>query len=104
MIVEIVRFRHPPGITREELLEGATATLERWRANDELRRNLFLVSQDHTEGVGVYTWPSVDAARRGHDAAWIEQVEKRTGAPVQISYYDLLMELDNEAGQVVRHD
>lgn len=104
MIVEIVRFRHPPGSSRSDILAGAEATVDRWRANAQLQRKLYLASQDNTEGVGVYVWPSVEAAKQGHDAAWIAQAEKRTGGPVHISYYDLLMELNNQAGTLTRPD
>ena len=104
VIVEIVRFSHPPGSSRDEILTGAEATLDRWRSNPQLQRKLYLANQANTEGVGVYLWPSVEAARQGHDAAWIAQTEKRTGGPVHISYYDLLMELDNQAGTVTRPD
>jgi hypothetical protein len=103
LIVEIVRFMHPPGTSRADILAGAEATLERWRANSELVRKLYLCSTDQTEGIGIYFWPSVEAARCGHDAAWIAQAEQRSGAPVRIEYHELLMELDNQAGTVTRH-
>lgn len=103
MIVEIVRFAHPPGLSRDDIVAGAEATLGRWRANGELLRKLYLCSQDRSEGIGIYIWPSVEAARRGHDADWIAQAEQRSGGPVRIEYHELLMELDNRAGSVVRH-
>ncbi len=104
MIVEIVRFRHPPGSRRDELLDGALATVDRWRANPELLRKLYLLSADGAEGLGIYVWPSVEAARRGHDAAWIEQLERRSGGPVRIECHELLMELDNARGELLRYD
>ncbi len=94
MIVEIVSFQNPPGATREDLLEGARGTLPRWQANTELIRKHYTCSPDRREGVGIYVWPSVAAARAGHDAEWIAQAEARTGGPVRIRYLDLLMVLD----------
>lgn len=104
MIVEIVRFAHPAGTTRDDVVRGALATVDRWRTNPELLRKLYLLSGDHSEGLGIYVWPSIEAAQRGHDAAWIAQAERRSGAPVRIEYHQLLMELDNLSGELLRHD
>lgn len=101
MIVEIVSFRHPPGASREALVEGARSVLPRWQANSDLIRKHFACSPDRSEGFGIYLWPSVAAARAAHDAQWIAEAEKRTGGPVHIRYLDLLMLFDNETGAVV---
>jgi len=103
VIVEIVRFQNPPNATREQLIEGALATVDHWRANPELIRKHYCASLDGQQGMGIYIWPCIEAARRGHDADWIAQAEARTGAPVDISYHDLLMVLDNAAGTLVQH-
>ena len=100
MIAEIVRFQNPEGASRAELLEGAKQTLPRWQANRQLVRKHYLCSLDRRQGMGFYIWPSIEAARAGHDAAWIAQAEARTGGKVHIEYHDLLMVLDNEAGTV----
>ena len=97
MILELVRFRHPPGKSREELLEGARGALQQ-QANHALVRKYFAASLDHGEGLGVYLWPTLADAQAGHDAAWIAQAEARTGGPVQITRHDLLMVLDHEHG------
>ena len=100
LIAEIVSFQNPEGASREALLEGARATLPRWQANDQLLRKHYLCSLDRRRGMGFYIWPSVEAARAGHDAQWIAEAEARTGGKVHIEYLDLLMVLDNEAGTV----
>ncbi|MBN9412216.1 MAG: hypothetical protein J0H69_23980 [Burkholderiales bacterium] len=100
VIVEIVSFANPPGASREQLLEGARATLPRWQANRDLVRKHYAASLDGSRGMGIYLWPSVEAAKAGHDAAWVAAAEARTGAPVSITYHDLLMVLDNETGTV----
>jgi hypothetical protein len=100
MIVELVTFRTPPGMDRAAILEDAKSTIPRWSANRDLLRKHFLLSEDGQTGAGFYIWPTREAAERGHDAAWRAGVEKRTGAPPVIQYFDLLMLLDNEAGRV----
>ena len=100
MIVELVRFRNPPGLTREQLLDGARHALPRWQANAALVSKHFTCSPDRREGMGIYVWPTVADARAGHGAEWIAQAEARTGGKVEISYHDLLMTLDKVSGQV----
>jgi hypothetical protein len=96
MILELVLFKSPQDKSRAEILEGAKHTLARWRANPDLVRKHYLLSEDGLEGGGVYIWPSREAAEKGHDAEWRESVKQRTGSEPVIRYFDLLMLLDNE--------
>ncbi len=102
MIVEYVLFKTPPGLTREQVLEGARHTIPRWQANKELIRKHYIESEDGYGGA-FYIWPSKEAAQRGHDAEWRAGVEKRTGSQPVIRYFDLLMVLDNETGKVTEY-
>ena len=99
MILELVLFKSPPGMDRASVLEDAKHTIPRWRANADLLRKHYILSEDG-EGGGVYIWPSKEAAQQGHDAAWRESVRKRTGAEPIIRYFDLLIVLDNENASV----
>jgi hypothetical protein len=63
-----------------------------------LLRKHFLLELNGKTGAGVYIWPSVEAAQRGHDEAWRQSVIKRTGAAPTIRYFDLLLLIDNEKG------
>ncbi|MGZ5828054.1 MAG: hypothetical protein ACXWJW_05915 [Xanthobacteraceae bacterium] len=99
MIVEYVLFKTPPGLTREQVLEGARHTVPLWQANKELISKHYIESEDGYGGA-FYVWPSKAAAQRGHDSEWRAGVEQRTGAPPVIRYFDLLMVLDNKAGTV----
>lgn len=100
MILELVLFKSPQDKSRSEILEDAKHTLARWRANPDLLRKHYLLSEDGLEGGGVYIWPSREDAEKGHDAAWRESVKNRTGAEPVIRYFDLLMLLDNEKDSV----
>jgi hypothetical protein len=103
MILELVLFKSPPGMSRAEILRDAKATVPRWRGNRELLRKHYLLSEDGYGG-GVYVWPSKEAAQKGHDAEWRAAVEKRTGSQPIIRYFDLLMLVDNEKGTVTEWD
>lgn len=98
MIVEIVRFTHPAGHSREEIRADAHQVLDRWRAERELMRKHFLVDADNRQGAGIYFWTDRAAAQHAHNAEWIAQKEQATGAKVTIEYFDLLLLLDNETG------
>jgi drug/metabolite transporter (DMT)-like permease len=99
MILELVLFKSPPGMDRAAILEDAKHTIPHWRADPDLVRKHYLVSDDGYGG-GAYIWPSKEAAQRGHGVAWREGVKKRTGSEPVIRYFDLLMVLDNENGSV----
>ncbi len=60
----------------------------------------YLLGVDGQGGAGVYFWSSIEAAQRAHDADWVAETEARTGQPVRIRYFDLLMTLDNEDGSL----
>jgi hypothetical protein len=100
MILELVLFKSPPGMDRAAVLEDAKHTIPRWRANADLIRKHYVLSEDGYGG-GVYIWPSKEAAQRGHDAAWRESVKQRTGSEPEIRYFDLLMVVDNAEGSVI---
>jgi len=100
MIVELVTFKAPPGADWDAILAGARATVPHWRANPELVRKHYLLSDDGRECAGLYIWPTREAAQAAHDAAWRAGVEQRTGSAPVIRYFELQMLLDNEAGTV----
>jgi hypothetical protein len=100
MIVELVTFKAPPGASWDDILADAQHVIPKWRANPQLVRKHFLLSDNGEECAGLYIWPTRDAAEAAHDATWRAAVEKRTGAPPTIRYFGLQMLLDNEAGTV----
>jgi hypothetical protein len=100
MIVELVTFKAPLGADWDSILAEARAVIPRWRADPQLLRKYFLLSDDGAECAGLYIWPTRAAAEAAHDAAWRDGVAERTGAPPTIRYFELQMLLDNEAGTV----
>jgi hypothetical protein len=78
------------------MIADAQHVVPKWRANPDLIRKHFLWSDDGKWCCGFYLWKSREAAERAHDAAWRKDVERRTGAAPEISYFDAFMILDNE--------
>jgi hypothetical protein len=100
VIVELVTFPATPNADWNAILSEARATIPRWRANAQLVRKHYLLSEDGAECAGLYIWPTRAAAEAAHDAAWRTAVAQRTGSMPTIRYFELQMLLDNETGTV----
>jgi hypothetical protein len=86
MIVELVTFKAPPGADWDDILKDARA------GHFALARQSAFAAQ---------TFPAVGWPRPRMTLRVCASVEKRTGAPPTIRYFQLQMLLDNEAGTVV---
>jgi hypothetical protein len=95
MITELVLFTLPKGMTREEVLAGMRESAAAWRKNSELVRKNYLYDSEKGQAGGVYQWPSVAAAQRGHDAAWRKRIKEMYGSEPVIRYFDTPLVIDN---------
>lgn len=102
MILELVTFKKPDGLTREKEYEGARHSAEMWIRNDELVAKHFL-RNDEGMGGAAYIWPSRAAAERGHDAAWRADFVKRMGCEPTIQYFELMLTADAKGKKVVEY-
>jgi len=102
MILELVEFKSPPAWSRKKTLEDAKQTIPKWSSNPELLRKHFLlgIGEAAGTGAGVYIWPSIEAAKKAHNAEWEAGVVKRSGGKPTIRYFDLFLLIDNEHGRV----
>ena len=66
MITEIVLFRLPDGMSREEAIAKYRLSVPGWRANPDLIRKTFLFDETSRRGGAVYNWKSIEAAKLGH--------------------------------------
>jgi hypothetical protein len=103
MILELVLFGNPPDLDRAHELEGARSVVPKWRANPDLVRKHFMRSEDGRQGGAVYLWKSKEAAEAAHGPEWRASVRARTGSEPRCQYFDLLILLDNEKGQVTEY-
>lgn len=99
MIAELVKFKVPDGMSREELLASARQTVPGWAANpDLLRKHYLLDAQGYT--YGFYLWKSREAAQAAHGDAFRARVREKFGCEAEFSYFDVLLNLDNLSGTV----
>ncbi|WP_436642848.1 hypothetical protein [Microbaculum sp. FT89] len=99
MIVEMVSFEAPEGMSNDDIVADARGVVAHWQANPDLVRKHFVRAADG-KLAGIYVWPNKEAALKAHDAAWIARFKDRTGTEPTFAYFDLFMLIDNEAGTV----
>lgn len=101
MITELVLFDLPAGISRDEVMAGMRATAPAWRANSELIRKNYLYDAARSQAGGAYLWPSIEAAQRGHDAAWRARIKQMYGNEPVIRYFETPLIVDNAQDQLI---
>lgn len=99
MIAELVKFRIPEGMSREELLASARQTVPGWAANAELLRKHYLID-DRGYTYGFYLWKSREAAEAAHGDDFRARVREKFGSEAEFSYFEVLLNLDNLTGTV----
>lgn len=102
MITEIVSFNIPKTTSRDQVLEDAKTTIDRWKGFPGLVRKTF-VRKDADAVMGIYLWESLEAAKAGHDESWLKKAEMKWGNRPQISYYDTVMVLDNRHDEILEY-
>jgi hypothetical protein len=80
MITEVITFKLPEGITREQVKENFRQSAPRWRANPGLIRKNYLYDGENGLAGGVYLWRDMSAARRARDDTWFERVRRNYGS------------------------
>jgi len=103
MITELVLFALPKGITRDEVLAGMRQAAAHWSKNPELVRKNFLYDPEGGQAGGVYLWPSLAAAQRGHDAAWRKRIREMYGSEPVIRYFQTPIVVDNAAQETFEY-
>jgi len=102
MITEIVSFNIPKTTSRDQVLEDARTTIDRWKGFSGLVRKTF-VRKGADAVMGIYLWESLEAAKAGHDESWLKKAEMKWGNRPQISYYDTVMVLDNRHDEILEY-
>ena len=101
MITEIVMFRLPEGMSRDDALAKFRLRIPIWQANPDLIRKAFLFDEASRQGGGVYLWKNVEAAKLAHDAAFQERIRSTYGADPEFQYFETPILIDNSVQQVI---
>jgi hypothetical protein len=101
MITEIVLWKMPEGMSREEILTKFRASVPTWQANPDLVHKAFLFDETSRRGGGVYLWKNVEAAKQAHGQAFQDRINAVFGATPEFQYFDAPVVIDNTAKQVI---
>ena len=96
MIVAIVRFPLPAGMTAEQARASFEASAPSYQGLPGLQRKYYLRTEDGREGGGVYLWESRAAADAVYDDAWRARLAERFGAEPRVEYLDCPVVVDPE--------
>jgi hypothetical protein len=100
MITEIVLWKMPDGMSRDEIVAKFKSTVPTWQANQNLIHEAFLFDATSRRGGGVYLWKNIDAAKQAHGPAFQERIKTIFGANPEFQYFDAPVVIDNIAKQV----
>ena len=100
MISTIVRFRLPPGETREEAMAEIQKTLPIYQAAaPALIRKAIHIDADAGSGTSIYLWTD-RAPAEAFFARASEMIKAKTGRAPDVEYLECSILVDNSAGEV----
>jgi hypothetical protein len=100
MITEIVTFKLPAGMTREQAVEAFRKSVPIWSGNPDLIRKNYLYDAGKGVGGGVYLWNSIKDAKRWHGDAFRKRVADIFGSEPTFTYYETPIVIDNPTQKV----
>ena len=101
MITEIVVFRLPEGMSRDEALAKYRLSIPIWQANPDLIRKAFLFDEASRQGGGVYLWKTIEAAKLAHGEEFRERIRSTYGRDPEIRYFETPILVDNSIQRVI---
>lgn len=101
MITEIVLWRMPDGMSREDILAKFKASVPTWQSNPDLIHKAFLFDEKSRKGGGVYLWKNIEAAKQAHGPTFEDRINAVFGAKPEFQYFDSPVVVDNVAKQVI---
>jgi len=88
MIVAIVRFPVPGGLTPEAARDAFRASAPSYQNLPGLHRKYYLRTHDGAGAGGVYLWESRAAAEAVYTDEWRRRLTERYGAAPEVEYLD----------------
>lgn len=100
MISTIVRFRLPPGETREDAMAEIQKTLPIYQAAaPALVRKAIHINAEAGTGTSIYLWTD-RAPAEAFFARASEMIKAKTGQAPEVEYLECNILVDNDAGEV----
>jgi hypothetical protein len=104
MITEIVRFKLPAGMSRDEYLRRARDSIATWRGCPDMVRKNYLYDPKGGFGGGIYLWDKLDAALAWHGESFKARIRSVYGSDPEFTYFETPWVIDNRAGEFVQDE
>ena len=101
MITELVTWRLPDSMSKDEVTAKFRASVPAWQGRAELMHKAFLFDEATRRVGGVYLWKTIEAAKEAHGPTFQERIRTNFGATPEFQYYETPIVIDNQAKQVV---
>lgn len=99
MITAISKFKLPPGLGHEALIDDIKHTIPMYRGRAGLVRKYICLNEAEGWGCGVYLWET-RAQAEAFFAVAREMIRKQTGSEPEITLLDTPVIVDNLTGEV----
>ena len=101
MMIEIITFNLPEGMSRDDLIKNYHETVDKWRGVNDLIRKSYIFDEGQHLGGGVYHWKNVEATDQWHGADWKEFVKNLYGSYPIVRRFDVPLVADNELSKTI---
>lgn len=101
MITEIVTFKLPGGMTRQQVVDAFRKSVPVWSENPDLIRKNYIYDAANGLAGGVYLWKKVEDAKRWHGDAFRKRIAETFGNEPKSIYYETPIVIDNSIRKVV---
>ena len=101
MITEIVLWRLPDGMSRDDVTAKYRASVPTWQGKPDLIHKAFLYDRESRRVGGVYLWKNIEAAKEAHGPTFQDRISSNFGARPEFQYFETPIVIDNAAKQVM---
>ncbi|MDP9204549.1 MAG: hypothetical protein M3P12_03705, partial [Gemmatimonadota bacterium] len=86
MITEIVLWRLPDGMSKDEVTAKYRASVPTWQGKADLIHKSFLFDEKSRRIGGVYLWKNIEAAKEAHGTTFQDRIRSVFGANPEFQY------------------
>lgn len=101
MITEVVTWKLPKSITREQVAGAFRKSVPHWQQATGLVRKNYIYDSAAGVARGVYLWKHLEDAKRGHDDALRKRIKDTFGDEPVFAYFETPIAIDNTTGAVM---
>ena len=101
MMIEVITFQLPEGMTRDDVIKNYEDTTDKWRNINELIRKSYIYDGEVRLGSGIYHWKTVAAADQWHDAEWRKFVKELYGSDPVVRRFEVPIVADNKLDHTI---